>query len=146
MTDFFSINLPYTLKKLTNERWIVLNRESELLGHVNSAPESDRWQQDISLCHTYYGLTEEVLEELGRQAHGAPGVCRDDSNSIVQIYLYNDSTNPVGRYRTNKHWRDYCRKLQILSILRNANGVSAIDFRRRRKIGTHSGHSDRANP
>lgn len=100
--DFRSIYLPYCLKRLSNGRYVVLNREYKPLGfntheHLN--------YEDYPIAAKIKGITKKLASEISI----------DGSSSLDEIFLYNDKTNPSSN---SKNLKEYLKKIERLTKLK----------------------------
>lgn len=116
LDNFFRINLPYGLRRVTKNRWIVFNREYQPLGWNSKsqgvsiyAPDS---HDDLPISTAYEGLTEELLLRISW--NDIDGVQRDKDGKIDAVFLYNDRSNP--NIDPNR-WPEYFEKIKLLANL-----------------------------
>lgn len=112
LTDFFRINLPYGMKKNSNNEWFAFNREYMPLGW-NSVEEQvsirkDDCYAEMPVYSKYKGLTDAKIMKIINEDF----IYRDDENNIVRIHFYNDATNPK---INTKYWNEYFRILKEFS-------------------------------
>ncbi|MGB0931186.1 MAG: hypothetical protein ACPGVB_10440 [Chitinophagales bacterium] len=116
LSDFFSINFPYGLKRNSKGEWFVFNREYMPLGW-NSLKEKKSIFDDKVYSHypiytKYKGLTDVKLKKL---AHIEDSIRFDEKGKINQIFFYDSRTNPN---INPENWTLYLEKMKILSSLK----------------------------
>ncbi|OCK51308.1 hypothetical protein BA768_17315 [Chryseobacterium sp. CBo1] len=80
------------------------------MGYTDSLKEI--LEKDFIYCK-YKNLTETILNKLGDTNGGV----EKESNKIVKVFFYNDSTNP-SNFTSKELYRKYFEKLEILSKLK----------------------------
>lgn len=114
LSNFFRINLPYGLKRNSNNEWFCFNREYVPLGWNKKSDVSiykDDAFSEIPIYSSYTGLSESLLETL---SVNSKGISRDENGKINMIFLYDDKTNPSDE---SEYWDVYFKKLKLLSGL-----------------------------
>lgn len=119
LTDFFRINLPYGMKKNTNNEWFVFNREYMPLGW-NSKDKQESIHKEMPYAQfpvytRYQRLTERAILKIIADKNN---IQRNDENEIVRIFFYNDKTNPKSN---PKYWGDYFDIIKSFSKFKKAN-------------------------
>lgn len=119
MSDFFRFNLPYGIAKNKKGEWMAFNREYMPLGFNNlkysigNFPENEF--KDLPIYTKFKGITEELLMKI---ADYDGGIKRNSEGQIIQIWLYNDGTNPMNNLESdNSNWNIYWKKLELLCKL-----------------------------
>lgn len=118
LDHFFTINLPYGLRKNDKGEWMVFNREYMPLGFYENPAGFDHLRDtDLPVYSAYKGLSEKLLLEIGG---GEDGVNRDENGDIWRVWLYNDRTNPTAAYPREQKalYSEYFKKLERLARLR----------------------------
>jgi hypothetical protein len=113
LTDFFRINLPYGMKRNSNNEWFFFNREYVPLGWNTTnrkSLHSDAAYSELPVYTKYNHLSEKILLKLAWDSIN--GIQRNDNSEIEKVFFYNDKTNPQ---TTPKYWPDYLGKIQLLS-------------------------------
>jgi hypothetical protein len=108
LTDFFRINMPYGMRRNSNNKWFFFNREYLPLGWNDK--HASKEDADLPIHTRYTGLTENTLLKLSW--NGEDSVKRDASGVIKEVFFYNDRTNPQN---DSKYWGDYFDKIKQLS-------------------------------
>jgi hypothetical protein len=120
LNDFFSINLPYGIRRNDNGEWMAFNRENMPLGFnlkTNKYRIINSLFFDLPIYTKYTNLNEKNLLKLTSGDDSAFEL--DDKGNIKIIWFYNDTTNPVNQKKDVKlNWEQYFEKLKILSRLR----------------------------
>ena len=115
LNDFFDINLPYGMKKTGKDEWIVFNREYVPIGWngkpLNSVIGNHNGFNDIPIKTKYKSFTEHKIESIIKDENF---IHRNENNEILEIFFYNDKTNPK---ISDLCWNDYFNKLKELSKL-----------------------------
>lgn len=102
INEFRAIYLPYCIKKIENDNYVVLNRNYKPLGFQTNENLN---YNDYPITTKFKGLTEKKAIELSW----------NNSPDTDNIFLYNDATNP----RINKkNMQDYLKKVEMLSKLK----------------------------
>ena len=114
LSNFFRINLPYGIKKNSNDEWMAFNREYMALGW-NSVDYKKRINNDDysdnPIFTKYKSLTKKKLLEIaGTEKSVRYGI----DKKIDMIFLYEDGTNPSSK---PEYWDLYFNKLKKLSVL-----------------------------
>jgi hypothetical protein len=94
------IFLPYCIKRLTDGRYIILNRRYKPLGTLTN--DYVIYETHPSAAHI--DITKSIAKKL---AH-------DNSDDINDIYLYSDGCIPTN---SDKHLRAYSERLAVLMQL-----------------------------
>ncbi|RTY89642.1 hypothetical protein [Flavobacterium sp. GT3R68] len=115
LSNFFRINLPYGIKRNSNNEWIAFNREYMPLGWSKISDKfsihSEEAFSENPVYTKYKALTELKLIDI---ASSENSIKYDTEGKISMIFLYDDKTNPS----SNKdYWKDYFDKIEKLSIL-----------------------------
>ncbi|MDD4761387.1 MAG: hypothetical protein PHU66_11345 [Bacteroidaceae bacterium] len=115
LTNFFKVNLPYGLKKNSNNEWMAFNREYVPIGWSKETPKESLMDKDAYNTYpihaTYKGLTDNKIEKIIKEENC---IERNEKNEIVTIYFYSDKTNPQS---SNHYWNDYFAIIKELSKL-----------------------------
>lgn len=114
LSNFFRINLPYGLKRNSNNEWFCFNREYVPLGWNKKSDISihkDDAFSEIPIYTLYKGLSESLLEKL---SVNSKSISRGEDGKINMIFLYDDKTNPSDE---SEYWDVYFKKLKLLSGL-----------------------------
>lgn len=115
LTDFFRVNLPYGMKKKSNNEWMAFNREYIPIGWSKQTPlESlkDRDAYNSYPIHTVYKkLTDKKIEKIVKLENR---IERNEKNEIIMFWFYDDKTNPQS---SNQYWDDYFSIIKELSKL-----------------------------
>ena len=102
LQDFRAIYLPYCLIKQSNGGYVVLNREYKPLGFNTS----DRVEyEDYPITTKFKSLTKKVASELSWSK----------SESLDEIFLYNDATNPL---KSKRDMDVYLKRIERLAKLK----------------------------
>lgn len=115
LSDFFRINLPYGIKKNSNDEWVAFNREYKPLGWNDSFNNSfsihnDNMNTEYPVYTKYKGLTEKKLSDI---VNGDEKFLTfNKEGKIEAVYFYYDGNNPSN---DSKHWNDYFEKLKKVS-------------------------------
>lgn len=114
LSDFFRINLPYGMKRNTNNEWVFFNREYVPLGWNTTSGKRSVHENEEAFIHLpirtkYKGLTEEKLKKLAIEPDA---IGRDDDEKINLVFFYKDRTNPQS---SPEHWGIYFEKIKLLS-------------------------------
>lgn len=113
LTDFFRINLPYGIKKNSNEEWFVFNREYVPLGwnskHGDKNIFDDMTFSKYPVYTKYKGLTENAILKIIKDPDR---IQRNDEGEIVSVFFYYDKTNPQS---SPKYWNDYFEIIKAFS-------------------------------
>jgi hypothetical protein len=122
LSDFFRINLPYGMKKNSDNEWLFFNREYIPLGW-NTNPQNQSIYGDSAFAELpvytkYKKLTEPTLSKLAWD--DTKGVKRNSDGEIEMVFFYNDETNPQSN---SKYWSQYFDKIKLLSKCDIANSV-----------------------
>lgn len=115
LTDFFRINFPYGMKKNKNDEWFVFNREYMPLGW-NSKFNQESIHKEMTYSEfpvytKYKDLTENLILEIIKDKER---IHKNNQNGIVQIFFYDDKTNPKSN---PKYWNDYIDIIKSFSEL-----------------------------
>jgi len=102
VTDFRSVFLPYCIKKLTDGRYVVLNRKYKPLGFSTSE----------KLDYKSYPIT---VKMRGLKAKTAVKLSWNGDNNTDEIFLYNDGCVPT---KNEKFMSAYLERLKILSAMK----------------------------
>jgi hypothetical protein len=109
--NFFRINLPYGISRNDAGQWIAFNREYLPIGwNTTTGNESiiAKEYNEIPVYTTYPGLTEKFLISI---AVDEKSIHRNEKGEIVQVFLYNDRTNPT---TDSNHWDSYFNRIKKL--------------------------------
>lgn len=122
LDNFFRINMPYGLKKNSDNTWLVFNREYMPLGwnaisHKKSIHQ-DMPYSDLPIYTMYESLDEYKLKLI---SHDEGSIVVGDDGKINLVFLYNDRTNPTNN---SKYWETYFEKIKLLGDIK-ANGKSS---------------------
>ena len=118
LSDFFRINLPYGIAKNKNGNWMAFNREYKPLGfnHPKWRGQPGEDYLDLPIYTNYGDIPEFVLLALASENPAA--VFRDKENNIINVFFYDDASNPVNGIGNNMDlWDEYFFKLITLSKL-----------------------------
>lgn len=113
LTDFFRINLPYGIKKNSNDEWFIFNREYVPLGW-NSTRGDKSIFDDVTFSKypvytKYKGLTENAILKIIKNPDA---IQRDEAGNISKVFFYNDRTNPQSN---PKYWDEYFEIIKSFS-------------------------------
>ena len=115
LTDFFTINFPYGLKKTANNEWYAFNREYLPLGWNTTNREqtihSETAYNELPIRTEYKGLTEKSILKI---LTNPDRIQRDENGQIITIFFYESDTNPQS---TPKYWGDYFKIIKAFSKL-----------------------------
>lgn len=115
LSDFFRINLPYGIKRNSQNQWFAFNREYVPIGYNTKILGKDIFMNDsyteTPIYTEYKGLTDDKLLKIAGKEEA---VNRDSKGKINCIFLYNDRTNPQS---APQYWNDYLEKIKLLSTL-----------------------------
>jgi hypothetical protein len=117
LDNFFRINLPYGLRRVSKNKWVAFNREYLPLGWNTGSKKRDsifdpKYYEDIPIHTAYEGLTEKLL--LAVTWDDKDGVQRDDNGQINSVFFYNDRSNPANNPQM---WPEYFEKIKLLANL-----------------------------
>ena len=102
LSDIRSVHLPYCLKRQTDGRYVVLNREYKPLGF--RTPDWSGYEK-YPIAHRLKGLTTRKATRLSI----------DESPSLKSIYPYNDRSIPTSSAANMKAYLD---RLAILAKIK----------------------------
>lgn len=115
LSNFFNINLPYGIRRNSNNEWMAFNREYMPLGWNTTDYKmnihNDEHYTDNPVYSTYKAITDKKLLDI---AGSGDSVRYDENNKINVIYLYDDKTNPS---YSPEYWKLYFDKIKKLSVL-----------------------------
>ncbi len=115
LTDFFRVNLPYGMKKNSNNEWMAFNREYVPIGWSEQTPLESLRDRDaynsFPVHATYKKLTDKKIEKIIKLENC---IERNENNEIVKFWFYDDRTNPQS---SNQYWDDYFAIIKELSKL-----------------------------
>lgn len=112
LTDFFRINLPYGIRRNSNNEWTCFNREYMPLGWNTQERVSihdENHFAHLPIYTSYKGLTEAKLEKLAIEPDA---IRRDNDGKINMVFFYKDATNPQS---SPQYWDAYFEKIKLLS-------------------------------
>lgn len=97
LTNFFRINLPYGIKKNSDNTWFAFNREYVPLGwntkeNAESVGTVITPYQLYPIHTKYKGLTDAVILKFFKNKEL---IHFNDNGEISTIFFYNDSLNPT---------------------------------------------------
>jgi hypothetical protein len=105
LSDFFRINLPYGLKRNSNNEWFAFNREYVPLGwNSTDGHESihdDKAFSKFQVYTKYKGLTENAILKIIKNPDA---IQKDKEGKIAFVFFYNDKTNPQS---SPQYWNEY---------------------------------------
>jgi len=113
LADFFRINLPYGIKRNSNNEWVCFNREYLPLGwndEFRASIHDEKANADLPIYTKYNGLTESKLLKLAIEPDA---VRRDNDGEINMVFFYKDRTNPQS---SPQYWNIYFEKIKLLSM------------------------------
>lgn len=117
LDNFFRINMPYGIRRVTGNRWMAFNREYMPLGWNSTENQESIFKpvpyETLPIHTAFDKLTDKVL----LSAAGPDGVMTDDDGQIVTIFFYSDATNPTN-FPTAENWKAYFDKIKKLSVLK----------------------------
>ncbi len=118
LNNFFSINLPYGMEKVSDnpESWVVFNREYCPLGFTDHQFFKERYSTDLPIRARYADLTQDVLRELA----GEGALIKEEDGKIKMIFFYHDGSKPSFVRGSQWKWDEYLKRLQRLSALKIA--------------------------
>ncbi len=99
LNDFREVFLPYCLKKQSDGRYVVLNREYKPIGFKTR--ENIKYEE-YPICVDLKGIGSATTTKLSYKG---------DSNTD-EIYLYNNSCVPTANA---EHMKNYLKRLEILA-------------------------------
>lgn len=102
LNDFRSVCLPYCLKKIENEKYVVLNREYKPLGFKT---REHIVYEDYPIMIRFKRLTSEMIRKIS---------C-DGNPDKKEIFLYNDGCIPTV---SQENMNNYLKRLELLSKLK----------------------------
>lgn len=97
--DFRSVYLPYCLKRQSDGRYVVLNREYNPIG-FNTTDNVN--YEDYPITSKIRGITKKAAQELSY----------NKSSNVEQIFLYDDATNPSSN---QKNMKEYLKKIEKIA-------------------------------
>jgi hypothetical protein len=116
LTNFFRINLPYGMKKNSDGRWFVFNREYVPIGWTSkpagSSYDAPNAFADFPIHCKYKDLTDKELLKIITNPDLVKLIQKNEAGEIVAVWFYNDRTNP--QYKGND-FDDYFRMIKELS-------------------------------
>lgn len=117
LSNFFRINLPYGIKKNSNDEWVAFNREYKPLGWNDSfnntiSLHDDNLNSTYPIFTKYKGLTEKKLSSIVKDDEKY--LKFDKDGKIIEVFFYNDGNNPSNE---QKNWIEYIEKLKKVSNL-----------------------------
>lgn len=112
LNNFFEINLPYGIKRNSNDEWFAFNREYAPIGFNQNKERSEEGLFSEFPIHTKYkNLTDtKLLDIAGDEKY----VNRDINGKIHTILLYTSSTNPKISQKNALIYFDKLMKLLFL--------------------------------
>lgn len=115
LSTWFLINMPYCLKRNTQNEWVMLNKQYLPLGwnnpEVSESIEKDSAYANFPVYTAYEDLNNDVIKEIA----GDFTLYTDDNGNINQFYLYSSSNMPTN---TASSWNDYTKRIKRLSSLK----------------------------
>jgi len=115
LSNFFSINMPYGLKRTSNNEWVAFNREYHPLGYntTNIMPSiyNDNCFLDLPLYTKYKDLTEEIIRKHIR----TEDINVDKNGNIQLVFFYSDSTDPSSPDAKASDWDNYFRIIKFIT-------------------------------
>ena len=107
LTNFFSINLPYGMKKNEKGEWMAFNREYKPIG-FNKSKEFVIYE-DYPIFTKFPGLTDARILKIANKV----GERKTESGKmeICIFWFYNDRINPMN----NGNWSSYWKKIEQIS-------------------------------
>ena len=102
LNDFRSVFLPYCLKKLDNDKYVILNREYKPVGFKTIKLVK---YEDYPIIVRFKRLTAEMISKISY----------DGNQSNDTIYLYNDGCVPT---HSKKNMDSYLKRLELLAKLK----------------------------
>lgn len=91
LNKFFDINMPYGMKKNSNNEWMVFNREYLPIGWCNKTQEENSSNIDAYNSYPvhskYKKLTDEKIEKIIKDKIR---IHRNEKNEIIRVYFYSD--------------------------------------------------------
>jgi hypothetical protein len=116
--DFFRINMPYGMKRSQDgKKWAFFNREYSPLGYNESGFYNTINDDESPFYVEYKRLKEGTLQNLAW--HPDAGLRRNEKGEIVQVFFYNDATNPAGKPNSSPLWTNYFYCIEKLSKLKS---------------------------
>jgi len=114
LDNFFSINLPYGLKRNANNEWFAFNREYLPLGWNSKKDQQTIYDDspygEFPVYTTYKNLHDDDLNAI---AMDADSIYRDEQGRPHIVFLYSDNSNPV---YAPQFWDAYFQKIKTLSL------------------------------
>lgn len=113
LTDFFRINLPYSMTKNSKNEWYVFNREYVPLGWNSTTKHKSIFDEnaypDFPLYTKYKGLTEKSILKIIKDPDR---IQRNEAGEIVRVFFYYDKTSPQSN---PTYWNDYFEIIKTFS-------------------------------
>lgn len=114
LDNFFSINMPYGIKRNNKNEWFSFNREYMPLGWNSKSNQQSIYDEaafsQFPIHTKYINISDRDLKQIG----GEPDSIHYDSEGKPNmVFLYGDNSNPV--YVANC-WDKYFEKIKILSL------------------------------
>ena len=113
LQDFRAVCMPYCLKKLENDVFLVLNREYKPLSFCTYSNEYQN--QNLPIYLKIKGLTPKMIKQIIAIGEGAS--FQEKTNTL---FLYDDNTNPINIFQGKikaKDLENYFKRLALLMPL-----------------------------
>lgn len=115
LIDFFRINMPYGMKKSSEDKWFLFNREYVPLGWTSKANAESIFgnypYSKYPIHSKYIGLTDSTIFKI---IQNKDLIKTDDDGKIISFHFYDDRSNP----KTNPlYWDSYFDIIKALSKL-----------------------------
>ncbi|QLH47496.1 MAG: hypothetical protein HWD58_18850 [Bacteroidota bacterium] len=115
LSDFFRINMPYGIKRNSNDEWFAFNREYVPLGWNTTENHESIYKENayghLPVYTKYKGLTEKKILGIIKDS---TAIQREEDGTISRVFFYNDATNPKN---SPENWKDYFELIKKFSEL-----------------------------
>lgn len=109
INDFMTLNLPYGMRRIEGNKWVVFNREYKPLGNNYNCgltlEEYKTLPNDTAFINEYPDLTDKLI--LSDIALRDDSLVFDDEGKIYQFFLHKGVTN-------TSEWNEYSKRLANL--------------------------------
>ena len=108
INDFMTLNLPYGMRRIEGNKWVVFNREYKPIGNnLNCRLTLEEYKElpsDTTFINEYPDLTDElILSDIAVKKDGL----MFDEGKVYQFFLHAGITNAT-------EWNEYSKKLAKL--------------------------------
>jgi len=115
LSNFFEINLPYGLKRDSDNNWFAFNREYMPIGWNETLNQGnvheDGCYPEFSIHTKYYSLTDKKILSIIKDEKR---IHRNEDGTIKFVHLYTEQTNPIS---SKLYWNQYFEIIIALSKL-----------------------------